>query len=287
MVSEIFFVEISVLLLYFLAIYFAYRIGKLDFLIYGTVFSAVFENLNVLFFSNSIAGYYYSKDFLIYIFHVPLFIILSWGILLLGAHLVSLKLRMSKISRVFFLAFFVALIDFVIEGVSVNMGYWVWTGVGGGGNIFSNIAPANFVGWLGVSFGFILCYEYLGRKWESMILGYFVFLILGAFSKTITFFVGDDGYFSLVVILFLFFGAWIYFYHKNEILKKNLGDFRVDFGRGKYIVWMRGFFYLFGLFYWIRDEYYLDLVYVVVVGVVFLIEGYFFLRFNRFLKKMV
>ncbi len=287
MVTGAFVVEFVVLLLYVVCFYLAHKIKKLDFLVHASIFAFIFENLNVLFFSNSVSGYFYSGEFLMYLLEVPLFIILSWGILLLGAHLVSLKLHMSKVSRVFFVSFFVALIDFVVEGISVNMGYWVWTGASGGSSVFGSIAAANFVGWLGVCFGFILCYEYLSKKWLSMFLGYFVFLALGAVSMTISWIFGDDGYISLGIILFLFFGFWIYFYHKNDILKKNRGDFKVDFSKGKYVVWMRGFFYLFGLFYIFWDRLYFDFVYVGVVAFVFLMETHFFLRFNGFLEKKI
>jgi len=280
-------VEFSVLFLYVVSLCLAYRIKKLDFLIYASVFAAIFENLNVLFFSESVSGYFYSGEFLMYFFSVPLLIILSWGILLLGAHLVSLRLGMSKVSRVFFVALFVALMDFAIEGVFVGLGYWVWTGVVGYGNIFASIAAANFVGWLGVSFGFILCYEYLDKKWLSMGLGYFVFLILGIISKIISVFAGDDGYFSLIVILIVFVGFWVYFYHNNKILKKNKKDFKVNFVYGKYVVFMRAFFYCFALLYFILEKHYFDFVYVVVFASVLMMETYFLLRFTGFVRKKI
>ncbi len=282
-------VEISIFFLFAAAFYLAYKIKKLDFLIYATVFAFIFENIGV-YFSGDISGYIYSGDFLVYLFGVPLFVILAWGILLLGAHLVSLRLRMSKVSRVFFVAFFVTLVDLVIEGVSVNLGYWAWLGAEGGSSIFSSVVAANFIGWLGVSFGFILCYEYLDRKWLSMFLGYFALLFLATIFELIIWifgFTGSERYISLGVILFGFIGFWIYFYHKNKILKKNKKDFRVNFKYAKYVVFMRFVFYFFALFYFFRNGQYIDLSYVSILFFVVFLEAYFFLRFDGFIKKQV
>lgn len=290
MVNSELVVEFAVLFLFAVAFYLAYKIKKLDFLVYASVFAFVFEWLNVLFFSERASGYFYSSNFLMYLFGVPLFIVLAWGVLLLGAYFVALKLRMSKISRVFFVPLFVILVDFVFEGVGVNLGYWVWLGAEGGGGLFSFIVVSNFIGWLGVSFGFILCYEYLDRKWLSMFLGYFVFLALtfvARFMNWVFGFGGNEEYVTLGIILFILAGLWIYFYHKNRILSKGKKEFRLNFGYAKYVVYMRAFFYLFALFWFFWNGYYLDLVYDVVLVLVIAIEIYFFLRFQEVLKKKV
>ncbi len=288
MISE-FVIEFVALFLFVASFYLAYKIKRLDFLVYSTIFAFFFECLNVLL-SNGSSGYIYSANFLVYVFNVPLFVFLAWGVLFLGAYLVSLKLRMSKISRVFFVSLFVTLVDFVIEGVSVNLGYWVWLGTEGGGSVFSSIVAANFVGWLGVTFGFMVCYEYLEKKWLSIFLGYFVFMFLGLIFKVINWifgFIGDERYISLGIILFAFVYLWVYFYHRNKILKKNKKELNVDFGYAKYVVYMRVFFYLFALFYFFWNSYYFDWVYDIVLLVVFLLEGYFLLRFRGVIKKKI
>jgi hypothetical protein len=283
-------VEIVSLFLYIIVFYLAYKIKRLDFLIYSTVFAFVLESLGILLFAGTGSEYFYTSDFLVYFFGVPLFVVLAWGVLFLGAYLVSLKLRMSKISRVFFVPLFVTLVDFVIEVVGVNLGYWVWAGAEGGVGLFSSIVASNFVGWLGVSFGFILCYEYLERRWLSMFLGYFALLFLAFVFESINWifgFSGGEGYITLGIILFGFFYFWVYFYHRNKILKKDEGELRVNFGYAKYVVYMRVFFYLFALFYFFWNRYYLDWVYDAVLFFVFLIEGYFFLRFKGIVRKQV
>ncbi len=282
-------VEVVGILLYFIVFYIAYKIKKLDFLVYVTVFAILFENLNVLLFTDVTSGYFYSNEFLIYIFRTPLFIFLDWAILIFGAYLLSLKLKMSKISRVFFIPLFVTIVDFVIEGVSVNLGYWTWSAAVGGGNIFSFIPPSNFAGWIGVVFGFILCYEYLDRKWLSMFLGYVVFIGVAVFFVFISRALGlpDDNYFTLGIVFLIFLICFVYSYHYNKILKKNKKDFRVNYFYANWVVYMRGFFYLYALYYFFVYRHYLDLVYDLVLSLVLAIEVYFFLRFKGILKKKI
>jgi len=283
-------VEIGGLLLYIIAFYLAYKIKRLDFFVYITVFALVFENLNILLFYKVPSGYIYSTDFMLYIFGTPLFVILDWAILVFGAYLLSLKLKMSKLSRIFFIPLFVVLVDLVIEGISVNLGYWDWINVVGGGGLFSFIPPSNFAGWLGVVFGFILCYEYLERKWLSMFLGYFVFLGMAIVFITISKILGiaeSDNYVTLGIIFFIFILCFLYSYHRNKILKKNKKDFKVNFFYVNYILYMRALFYVFGLFYFFKDGHYLDIVYDVILVAVVLIETYFFLRFKGILKKKI
>jgi len=282
-------VEIVGILIYFIAFYIAYKIKKVDFLFYITVFAILFENLNVLFFAEATSGYFYSEEFLIYIFETPLFIFLDWAILILGAYLLALKLKMSKLSRVFFIPIFVVIVDFVIEGISVNLGFWTWTNVVGTSNLFSFIPPSNFAGWIGVTFGFILCYEYLEKKWLSMFLGYFVFLGVSFVFVSISRILGlpDDNYITFGIIFSIFLFCFIYFYHKNKLLEKNKKEFRVDFSYAEWIVRMRAFFYVYALYYWLLAGHYLDLIYNVVLIFVVLIEIYFFLRFRGVLKKRI
>jgi uncharacterized membrane protein len=233
------FVEGFGLLLYIAAFYLACKIKKVDFLIYITIFALIFENLNVLLFHQASSGYVYTSDFFLYVFKTPLFVILDWAILVFGAYLLSLKLKMSKITRLFFIPLFVVIVDFVIEGISVSLGYWNWVGVSGGSGLFSLIPPSNFAGWIGVVFGFILCYEYLKPRWLSMFLGYFVFLGVAVVFITISKILGlvePDNYITFCIVFFVFVFLFLHFYHENRILKKNRKELKVNFFYAKYII---------------------------------------------------
>ena len=289
MVMGILAVEIVGILLYFVALYVAYKIKKVDFLIYITVFAIIFENLNVLLFASASSGYVYSNDFLIYIFKTPLFVFLDWAILIFGAYLLSLKLKMSKLSRVFFIPVFVVIVDFVLEGISVNLGYWVWFNATCVSGLFSCVPASNFAGWMGVTFGFILCYEYMNRKWLSMFLGYFVFLgtaiVFVVISRLLR--LPDDNYITFIIIFFMFVICFVILYHRNKVLKKNKKELKVDFSYAKWIVRMRLFFYVYALYYWVVAGHYVDLIYNVVLVAVLFVEVYFFLRFRGVLKKHI
>lgn len=277
-------VEIMGILLYLVTLYVAYKIKKIDFLIYITVFAIIFENLNVLLFAGMSSGYFYSDEFLIYIFKTPLFVFLDWAILVFGAYLLSLRLKMSKASRLFFIPLFVVVVDFVIEGISVSLGFWTWSDVVGGGTLFSLIPPSNFAGWIGVVFGFMLCYEFLERKWLSMFLGYVVFLGVAVFMVSVSriFGLADDNYLSAGIIFLIFVLGFLYFYHKDE--SRGRGK---SFFYDKWVVGMRGAFYVYALWFWFVGGHYVDVIYDLVLGVVLILEVYFWLRFYGVLRKRI
>lgn len=120
--------------------------------------------------------------------------------------------------------------DLIVEGVSVKLGYWTWVNIVGRETIFSFIPASNFAGWLGVVFGFVVCYEYLGKswKWLSAGLGYFVFVGMGIVFITISkvLRLPDNNYITLGIIFLIFIFSFLVVYHRNKILrgeKKSLG----------------------------------------------------------------
>ena len=50
---------------------------------------------------------------------------------------------------------------------------------------------------------------------------------------------------------------------------------------------MRGFFYIFALYFFFVNGYYVDLLYDLILVVVVLVETYFFLRFNGIIRKKI
>jgi len=182
------------------------------------------------------------------------------------------------------------IVDFVIEGISVSLGYWSWLSVDGSGGLFSLIPPSNFAGWIGVVFGFILCYEYFEKKWLSMFLGYLVFLVVAVFYTVLSRIFGFselNNYFTFWIIFFIFVFLFLHFYHENKLLKKDKKELKVRFFYAKYIVYMRVFFYLYALYYFFVNGHYGDFVYDLVLALVVFVEVYFFLRFKGILKKRI
>lgn len=199
-------IEWFTILLYTITIICARKLSLTRFAIYATIFACLFENLNVNLFKDVEGGYSYSTDFTLFVFHTPLFVILSWGIILVGSYVFAQGLGLGRAQRVFFVPLSALVIDFVLEGMSVMQHYWTWHGFSYGG-VLGSIAPGNFVGWMGVTFGFVIAYDYLPWKWPSLFLGYLGFLFIGALAKTMNVFFsweGMQGYYSFSILFTLF-----------------------------------------------------------------------------------
>lgn len=211
-------IEWFIILLYIVTFICARKVSLSRFVIYATLFACFFENLNVKLFKDVEGGYSYSSDFTLFIFQTPLFVILSWGIILVGSYALAKGIGLGRAQRIFFVPLSALVIDFVLEGMSVMQSYWTWHGFTYGG-LLGSIAPGNFVGWLGVAFGFIFVYDCFSCKWLSIFLGYLGFLFVGALSKTMNVFFSWDGmkgYYSFIIIFGLFIIGHLVALHKQK-----------------------------------------------------------------------
>lgn len=169
-------IEIGIIALFILNIYLAKKTKKLDLLVISTIFAALFENLHVILFQDYTGGYYYSNQFLFLIYKVPLFIILSWGIIILNAYLVATKLT-NKVARIFLTPVLVIMIDFALEFFAARQGYWVWVGYNETQGLFG-VPASNFLGWILITLTLILCYEEIEEKWIVPIVAYILFVFI-------------------------------------------------------------------------------------------------------------
>ncbi len=179
-------IEIGIIALFILNIYLARKTKKLDLLIISTVFAALFENLHVLLFQNYIGGYYYSNQFLFFIYKVPLFVILSWGIIILNAYLIASRLT-NKVARIFLTPILVVMVDFALEFFAVKQGYWTWIGYEATQGLLG-VPANNFISWTVITLMLIFSYEFLKEKWAVPIVAYILF----AFSSTVMYMVVDS-----------------------------------------------------------------------------------------------
>lgn len=252
-------IEISIFILFMFTAFFAWKIKKLDFLIYALIFATLFENLNVILFRGLQGAYTYSPDFAVNIFHTPLFIILSWGIILLGSYSMAQALGLSKKQKLSFIPISVLLIDLIIESLSVMQGFWIWEGFNYGG-ILGNVFPGNYVGWLGVTLGFILVYEYSKLKWLSSFLGYFVFFALSVLGYTISkvfSLTGILGHLSAGLILLGFIIAYVSNtkqHKKNSVQKEHY-----------YLILTRYIFFIGGFLIHLKEKFFFDFTLTVFI----------------------
>ncbi|MEM4245111.1 MAG: carotenoid biosynthesis protein [Candidatus Nanoarchaeia archaeon] len=177
-------IEIGIIALFIINIFLAKRTKKLDLLIISTIFAAFFENLHVILFQNYQGGYYY-EDFLLMVWKTPLFVILSWGIIILNAYLIATKLTNKK-SRVFLIPVLALMVDLALEFFAVKQGYWTW--IGYSHNMGLHGVPAsNFISWMLITLALVFSYEQVKQKWLVPIVAYIMF----AFMSTILYVIVD------------------------------------------------------------------------------------------------
>lgn len=178
------FIEIGVILLFILNIYLGKKTKKLDLLLIATIFAAFFENLHILLFQNYMGGYVYSNEFLFLIYKTPLFVILSWGIIISNAYIIATKLT-NKVARIFLVPILVVMVDFALEFFAVNQGYWTWMGYESTQGLFG--APAsNFISWMLITLALVFCYEQLKEKWAVPVVAYILFALMSTGLYIIT-----------------------------------------------------------------------------------------------------
>jgi hypothetical protein len=169
-------IEIGIILLFILNIFIARKAKKLDLLIIATVFAALFENLHVFLFQNYTGGYYYSSEFLVSIYKVPLFVILSWGIIIVDAYIIATKLT-NNVARIFLVPILAVIADLALEFFAVQQGYWAWIGYGPMQGLFG-VPASNFISWMLITLALVFTYEQLKEKWAVPIMAYTLFVIM-------------------------------------------------------------------------------------------------------------
>lgn len=194
--------------------YIAFKRKKLDFLIYSALFAAFFENLHVFLSTDQPGSYFYNPDFILNILHTPLFVILSWGIILYTSREIIESFTKKRVAQIFLIPLITVLIDFLIEPVAVKLNLWTWVGFENI-SLYGSIAPANFIGWLGVSFGFVYTYTHLpkGAKWLSSIISYLGFIPIGLSGYLLNQFFkleGSQTYILVIIYIVLFLLAGMY-----------------------------------------------------------------------------
>ncbi len=219
-------IEIGVILLFILNVYLAKKTKKLDLLIISTIFAALFENLHVILFQNYIGGYYYSEEFLILVYKTPLFVILSWGIIILNAYLIATRLT-NKVARVFLTPILVVMVDLALEFFAVRQGYWTWVGYESTQGLFG-VPASNFIAWMLITLAIVFTYDQLKERWIIPIAAYILFVFMSAgLYFTIQFLKLDANgqvYFVWALIM-LFAALTLVFWNikgKEEINSKHL-----------------------------------------------------------------
>lgn len=216
-------IEILVVLFFiFFLIIFKER-EKRRLLFYSVVFAFLFELFGVVF-----GGYIYNSNFLFSILKVPLFIALSWGLIITSSYFLIKKITSDSLAIAILTSIYVLSLDLFFEMVSVYFNFWNWGFVT---NInYLNIDPSNFIGWILVTFCFVYFYE-RKQNW-SVPLGFISYLAIGYVLKLISDFfkLSLINIYLPVIIIFIFFVVLgIVLYRKNVTkVKRNLSKENKD-----------------------------------------------------------
>ena len=125
---------------------------SLTVLVSAALFAWIFENLNV----HQVIGrgaYSYNEKFAVFLDRVPLFIVLSWAIILWTAMQIATSSTRSLRQRVCRDASLAVLLDLGFDATAIRHEFWTWHGVALNEAWFG-VPAGNFFGWLWVSLAF-------------------------------------------------------------------------------------------------------------------------------------
>ena len=261
-------INLIVIFLFLFCFYYFKNHRKL--MIFSIIYAFVFE-----FFAVYLGGYIYNSP--VNVFKIPLYILLSWSIIITSSYYLISQITKEKFTKAFLVSIYVLALDLVFEASAVFLKLWEWNV-----NNLLLIDPANFIGWLLVVFSFILAYEY--RPYLSVFIGFFVYLILGFLYKTIFELVKINllnGYFPVILLFLIFVFFSVYLLRKN--ISKNLKN-------GYLVVFsIRFVYYFFGVFIALSYNFFFNSFYLILLLIAILIEVFVFLviRYDLFKVKYI
>lgn len=158
-------VEIPIVSLFTLFIIYLIKKDRknLKLVFYLIIYAFLFENLSIILSENGLGGYFYNSEF-IFVGHVPLFVILSWSMIIYSSMLITDSFSFSNSSKPFVDALLTVLVDLSVDVPAIRLGFWTWIGYSSYDGWFG-VPANNFIGWLLISFTFC----YLWRKYSKRI----------------------------------------------------------------------------------------------------------------------
>jgi putative membrane protein len=258
-------VEVALIALYILCLIHILRKDKkmLPFFISSTFYAVLFENMNILLSYNNVGGYYYNSSFRFFIFHVPLFVVLAWSIIIYTSFKIASSLGLKKNSIPFTAALLVLLIDLAIDVIAIRLNYWFWIGYSFKDGYFG-VPAGNFIGWLLVSFTWFYFEQKFNPKrlWLKYsflpIISYLTFSLVFIFISLIESFLMLDK-----TEEFLLLGCFLIIFLSQ--VKK--GEERKPVEKTVYL--LRLPFYVFGLFFLIKQRMYEENVLLLLLSIIF------------------
>ncbi len=236
-------VNIGIIALFLGMVFFCNRKQRIMLLL-AIVYATIFENMNMLLAKGEAAAYYYHPDFFLFFFDTPVFVILSWSMLIVSSWELSKRMFQTIWERIASATLLVLLIDLSLDIFAIRLHFWTWVGYDWHEGFFG-VPAANYAGWFLVAIIFFMVYNALEkRSWfvaTTPIVAYVLFLpIMGLYREAVQYFaLGKE-----TQILALFASLAVLYLGLLVIEKRPL-EMRENLVR--FSLFVRGCFHLFSV----------------------------------------
>jgi len=271
-------VELGIFLLFIISLIHSIKYKKFSIILLSFIYAIIFENLNIYFSQEQIGGYFYNESFNFFIFNIPLFIIMSWSIIIYTAILLTDLLPIKEYSKPFIDSLLIILIDLAIDVIAIRLYLWTWINYSFNEAWFG-VPSNNFIGWLLVAFTFSLLYRNLSKIKKCLvylipILSYLLFLIIFIPIKEIETLLNLSKNQQLLIFLLLIiiFISQIR-YKKVKLKTDKFTLYLIDLVRFSY--------YIFALLGLILLKVYLENIIIVILGILFIFLELSILKFTN------
>jgi uncharacterized membrane protein len=271
-------VELGIFLLFIISLIHSIKYKKFSIILLSFIYAIIFENLNIYFSQEQIGGYFYNESFNFFIFNIPLFIIMSWSIIIYTAILLTDLLPIKEYSKPFIDSLLIILIDLAIDVIAIRLYLWTWINYSFNEAWFG-VPSNNFIGWLLVAFTFSLLYRNLSKIKKCLvylipILSYLLFLIIFIPIKEIETLLNLSKNQQLLIFLLLIiiFISQIR-YKKVKLKTDKFTLYLIDLVRFSY--------YIFALLGLILLKVYLENIIIVILGILFIFLELSILKFTH------
>jgi uncharacterized membrane protein len=233
------------------------------FFISSTFYVIIFENMNILLSYNHVGGYYYNSNFRFFIFHVPLFVVLAWPIIIYTSFKIASSFGLKRQSIPFAAALLVLLVDLAIDVIAIRLKYWFWIGYSFKEGYFG-VPAGNFIGWLLVSFTWFYFEQKFNPKrlWLKYsflpIISYLTFSLVFIFISLIESFLmlNKSAEFLILGCLLIVFLTQIKKCDERKSVEKTVYLLRLPF-------------YIFGLFFLLKERMYEENILLLFLSIIF------------------
>ncbi|HLD21820.1 MAG TPA: carotenoid biosynthesis protein [Patescibacteria group bacterium] len=174
---------------------------------FAILYAILFENVNMLLSRGQIAGYSYNSQFVLCIFDTPLFVILSWSLLIVTGRILARQLFSTYWQQLLGATMLVLLIDLSIDIFAIRLQFWSWNGYTLQDGFFG-VPSINYVGWFLVTLTFYIVYDVCKKRtllvWCTPAIAYILFLpLINGYNRLTQFFaIGKNNQIIIVFILF-------------------------------------------------------------------------------------